>query len=178
MDTSRILDLVEDLGDTPYGLEAVDQRAHALQTASLALADGASDVLVVAALLHDIARHPRVRRGFPGLPHEQAGSLWTVPILGNEVAWLVGAHVPAKRYLVARDPAYADTLSKESVVTLRGQGGAMSAKEAALFEANALALDGVRLRRWDDAAKVVGGHEANRAELRAVLDRLRPPRAE
>jgi predicted HD phosphohydrolase len=61
--------------------------------------------------------------------------------------------VPAKRYLVAVDPAYHAGLSEASVRSLRVQGGPMTPEEAAEFEAHEWAEDAIALRRWDDAAK-------------------------
>jgi predicted HD phosphohydrolase len=42
--------------------ELVDNLTHALQCAALALADGADDELVVAALFHDVGYHERLKR--------------------------------------------------------------------------------------------------------------------
>ena len=47
-------------------------------------------------------------------------------------------------------------LSPPSVVSLALQGGPMSADETARFEANPFAIDALRLRKWDDDAKVSG----------------------
>ena len=52
-DVEEIIALYEDRGREHYG-EDVSQLDHALQCAALAQADGASDALVAAALLHDI----------------------------------------------------------------------------------------------------------------------------
>ncbi|MFM9014736.1 MAG: HD domain-containing protein, partial [Gemmatimonadota bacterium] len=48
-----VLALYERCGDDTYG-EDVTQNEHALQCAAIAEADGASEPLIVAALLHDI----------------------------------------------------------------------------------------------------------------------------
>ncbi len=45
--------------------------------------------------------------------------------------------------------------SPASVQSLALQGGPFSAEEVALFEANPHYADAVRLRGWDDEAKVV-----------------------
>jgi gamma-butyrobetaine dioxygenase len=55
--------------------------------------------------------------------------------------------------MCAVDPAYVETLSEASRVSLQLQGGPMSAEEAAEFEANEWHRDAVRLRRWDDEGK-------------------------
>ena len=148
-----VLSLVAGLAHLPYGLEPIDQLTHALQCAALAEATGAEDQLVVAALLHDIGRSRPVARAFAGLPHEVAGERFCRPRFGERVAWLVGQHVPAKRYLVAVDPTYHDGLSEESVVTLEHQGGPMDAAEVAAFERHPDHAEAAALRRFDDLAK-------------------------
>ena len=50
----EITRLFERQGGAAYFGEAVSQREHALQSAELAVREGAPDSLVVAALLHDI----------------------------------------------------------------------------------------------------------------------------
>jgi predicted HD phosphohydrolase len=63
-------------------------------------------------------------------------------------------HVRAKRYLVSVDRDYAARLSPLSQHSLTVQGGALAPAERAAFEALSFADAAVRLRRWDDAAKV------------------------
>jgi len=152
--------------------EPVDALAHALQCASLALAEGADDELVVAAALHDIGYHPQVVARFPGLPHEAAGAAFAADLLGERIAWLIAQHVPAKRYLVATDAPYAASLSDASVRSLVKQGGPMSRGEVEAFERQPGSRDAARLRRWDDAAKVPGAATCTLAELRVVFDRV------
>src|ERR1700749_1696905 len=159
MDNSKTLtaaglaELVNGLAGLPYGGEAVDQRQHALQCAGHAVAAGSDDELVLAAALHDIGRAEPVRAEFPGLPHEAAGEALARDRVGEEVAWLIGQHVPAKRYLVAVDEAYFGQLSPASVRSLERQGGPMDAAEVAQFGSHPRAEDAVALRGWDEAAK-------------------------
>ena len=68
----------------------------------------------------------------------------------------VRLHVDAKRYLCAVEPAYFEGLSPASVRSLTLQGGPFSEEEARRFIAQAQAPEAVRLRRWDDGAKVKG----------------------
>ncbi len=77
-------------------------------------------------------------------------------LLGDRVAGLVEAHVPAKRYLVATDGSYRSRLSPESTRTLAVQGGALGTDELSSFLSSPYAADAVALRRADDAAKVPG----------------------
>ena len=62
----RIADIFERRGAEAYLGEAVTVADHMLQTATLAMLEGASDTLIVAALLHDIGHFTgefgRVRR--------------------------------------------------------------------------------------------------------------------
>lgn len=140
--------------DLPYGGEAVDQLAHALQAGTLAARAGSRPALVAAALLHDIGRSPAVGAALPGAPHERAGAAYCTRLLGPEVGWLVGAHVLAKRALVATEPDYADTLSPVSIRSLAEQGGPADAAELHRFLRHPLAADAMLVRRWDDQAKV------------------------
>ena len=157
------------LAALPLRGEPVDQLAHAMQTAQLAIADGADDALVVAAALHDVARLPEVAGLHPGLPHEAAAARFCGDLLGSRVGWLVGAHVLAKRVLVATDPAYARGLSGASTSSLALPGGAAGGAELERFTGHTWATDALRLRRWDDLAKVPGAATPRPEDL---LDRM------
>jgi gamma-butyrobetaine dioxygenase len=150
-----------------YGGEAVSELAHALQCADLARAGGADEELQLACLLHDVGRYAvdqalvadtteatRVGPGARG--HHEVGAELIAPFVPERVAWAVGMHADAKRYLCATKPGYLDRLSPVSRHTLRLQGGVMSPAEAARFAAHPWHRDAVALRRWDDDAKVVG----------------------
>ena len=169
----ELVDLIDGLAGLPYGGEAVDQRRHALQCAGQAVAAGADDELVLAAALHDIGRAEPVRAEFPGLPHEQAGEAFARARLGAGVGWLIGQHVPAKRYLVAVDDAYFGQLSPASVRSLERQGGPMNTDEVAQFRSYPRAEDAVALRRWDEAAKDAEDPGLPMAELLSSFDRYR-----
>jgi predicted HD phosphohydrolase len=144
----------------PYDGEPVDQLEHALQCAALAREQHGDDAeFVVACLLHDIARAPAVA----GIPydgprehHGEAAARWLIPRVGARVAWLAEQHVPAKRFLVATDPAYRDQLSEVSQRTLLAQGGAMSEAEIAEFQTHADWKQAVALRLIDDLGKEPG----------------------
>ena len=75
-------------------------------------------------------------------------------LFDSSVTEPVRLHVAAKRYLCATDDTYMDQLSEPSRVSLALQGGPMSQEEVAEFEANPHYEAAVRLRRWDDLAKV------------------------
>lgn len=153
------------MADLPYGGEAVDQLAHALQTATLAADAGAPPRLVAAALLHDVGRSADVEAQLPGVPHERVAAAHCTRLLGRDVGWLVGAHVLAKRVLVRLEPEYAGTLSAVSTRSLAEQGGPAGDVELAAFRRHPLHEEALSLRRWDDAAKVPGASTRSVDEL-------------
>ncbi len=161
LSVDNILKLFRKRGDSEYGGEAVTQLQHALQCATLAEQARASSALIAAALLHDIGHlvHslPDDAPDF-GVDdaHEELGYRYLHSAFGEDVTEPVRLHVPAKRYLCATDNEYFDSLSAPSVTSLELQGGPMSADEVARFDAGPFAVDAVRLRRWDDLAKVPG----------------------
>lgn len=175
----------ETRGHAAYHGEAVSQTEHALQAACCAERVGASDALVVAALLHDLGHlvddpaEDLAERQIDGR-HEDAGAAWLASRFGPEVTEPVRLHVAAKRYLCAVDPQYAAGLSPASVRSLAVQGGPFTPAEAAAFAALPGAMEAVRLRRWDDAAKVPGlevpGLEHYRARIEALAAREAKPR--
>ncbi|MDZ7676407.1 MAG: HD domain-containing protein [Acidimicrobiales bacterium] len=138
-------------GNQPYD-ELVTETEHALQCADLAIDDGATDALIVAALFHDIGHviDPADEH------HELTGARYLRRRFGRDVAGPVGLHVEAKRYLVAVDPDYAGKLSVGSVASLELQGGPLPRHCVRSFEAARHWADAVALRRWDDAAKEPG----------------------
>jgi phosphonate degradation associated HDIG domain protein len=139
--------------------EAVTELEHGLQCAALAERDGADDATVAAALLHDVG-HLLVGDLFPidvalakDWKHEAVGARYLSRWFGPEVTEPIRMHVAAKRWLVARDPAYHAALSPSSVRSLVVQGGPMSEAECTAFEGEAGFVGAVAVRRWDDAGK-------------------------
>jgi phosphonate degradation associated HDIG domain protein len=153
--------LLEGKGSRRYGLSDVSQLQHALQAALLAEQCGCDVALVTAALLHDIGHMVHDLGENPaeaGIDdrHEELGSAWLAALFGSEVTEPVRLHVPAKRYLCATEPDYFAKLSPDSVLSLKLQGGPMSPDEVAAFGALPHAAAAVRLRRFDEDAKVAG----------------------
>ena len=72
----------------------------------------------------------------------------------RKVVRLVESHVEAKRYLTLRDPAYYEQLSDASRKTLEYQGGPMTAEEADAFEQYPLFDLIIKMRNWDEQAKI------------------------
>jgi phosphonate degradation associated HDIG domain protein len=151
----RIASLFENHGTAYYGGEAISQTAHALQCAQLAEQAGDPEALIVAALLHDIGHLMLAESLTTDMRHQETGADALRELFGEDVTEPVRLHVAAKRYLCAVDPAYFETLSPASVHSLSLQGGPHDAGQAAAFAAQPHATAAVRLRRYDDLAKVV-----------------------
>ena len=153
--------LLRERGHSEYGGESVTQVEHALQCASLAEQEEASACLIAAALLHDIGHllhHLPDDAPDTGVDdvHEELGYRYLTRIFGPAVTVPVRLHVPAKRYLCAKEKEYLQKLSEPSLVSLKLQGGPMTPSEAEVFERNPFGMDAVRVRRWDDIAKIPG----------------------
>jgi phosphonate degradation associated HDIG domain protein len=155
------------LGHRLYG-EDVTQAQHALQCAALAAQAGAPDSLVVAALLHDyghllegVAEEARPTRDER---HEMTGAALLGALFGPAVTQPIALHVAAKRYLCAVEPGYLEALSAASIHSLALQGGPFTPQAAISFDRLEGAADALRLRRYDDQAKipdaVIPGFEA------------------
>ncbi|HWB13554.1 MAG TPA: HD domain-containing protein [Pirellulales bacterium] len=158
-DVREIVELFESRGDSLYGGEAVTQLEHALQAALLAEEEGAPPELIAAALLHDVGH---LLHDLPddapdaGVDdrHENSAANYLGKRFSRRVTEAVRLHVAAKRYLCAVDERYLSSLSQPSIVSLQLQGGPMTPAEVAEFERHPYFDDSVRLRRWDDAAKI------------------------
>jgi phosphonate degradation associated HDIG domain protein len=156
---ASIAGLLEEKGSRRYGLAAVSQLQHALQAALLAEQTGGDAALVTAALLHDIGHMVHGLGEDPAADgvddrHEELGRAYLAALFGPAVTEPVRLHVAAKRYLCATEPDYFAKLSPDSVRSLALQGGPMSAAEVAAFDALPHAEAAVRLRRFDEGAKV------------------------
>jgi len=104
----------------------------------------------------------------------QAGALLSESRIRSEVIQPIALHVAAKRYVCAVEPGYLDGLSDASRLSLQLQGGPYSAPDAARFIARLYAADAVRLRRYDDLAKVVGAAAPDFAAYAPMMSRLSP----
>ena len=183
---SDILDRIEHWfalhGATSYEgnrRESVSALNHALQCAQLAEDARADAALVAAALLHDVGHFVAIddigEMEDVDDVHELRGVAVLVRDFPPAVIEPIRLHVAAKRYLTAVEPRYFRGLSPASVHSLAQQGGPMGAAELARFEALPFAEDAVRLRRWDDLAKLPGVRTPSLAYYLALADEARVP---
>ncbi|MCX2492811.1 HD domain-containing protein [Pedobacter sp. PF22-3] len=159
---NQIFNLYEKYGNQDYIGEPVSQLEHMSQAASLAMAEGYDDEVVLAAFFHDIGHlcaygeAVESMNGMGNLDHEQIGADYLLERgFSARLAKLVNGHVIAKRYLTFKYPEYYEKLSPASRVTLDFQGGPMNKEEALVFEKDPDADTIIRLRHWDDEAKAV-----------------------
>jgi predicted HD phosphohydrolase len=150
-----LVGLFAESGQRAYG-ESVSQLAHALQCAALARRDRADDEVVVAALLHDVGHLVDHGAEGPGHHHGGHGAALVRRFVPPRVAWLIEHHVVAKRYLCTVDARYVSELSPASQRSYVQQGARLQAEEQLALETVPWFADALRVRRWDDAAKVPG----------------------
>jgi [1-hydroxy-2-(trimethylamino)ethyl]phosphonate dioxygenase len=159
--TDTLFDLMSRRGTGLYGLSAVTQIEHALQSAKLATQRGLSDEVVIAALFHDVGHlfvgedRNLAAEGIDDL-HEETAANALVSVYGPAVAEPVRLHVAAKRYLCGANPDYYGKLSQDSKDSLALQGGPMTAEEMSAFDRLDHRSAALALRMIDDEAKVAG----------------------
>ncbi len=172
-----LVDLLAASAHHTYG-EQVTMLDHALQAAALAAADNAGDEMVLACLLHDVG-HLLARAGEWGLPsHAEVGARALQPLLSPAIVEPIRAHVRAKQYRVAVEPAYHDQLSLASQMSLAEQGGPLCTDAVRAFAASPFVAEALQLRSYDDAGKVHGltipPLETYRSLIDAALTPARP----
>ncbi|MFN0121996.1 MAG: HD domain-containing protein [Blastocatellia bacterium] len=173
---TRILVTLRERGHRQYG-EDVTELEHALQAAMLATRRGETPDLVAACLLHDYGHllhdmgEDIAGQGVDAA-HEEIGGAWLSQFFPATVTEPVCLHVAAKRYLCWRQPDYFAGLSEASRLSLRLQGGPMNDNEARIFARRPHAMAAVRLRQYDDAAKIPGLVTPDLTAYRDLLDSL------
>ena len=153
--------LFKDHGHIGYSGEGVTQLEHALQCAQLAESEGAPDELVTAALLHDLGHLLNLQGESPTVrgiddQHQYYAIPFIRPLFPPAVVEAIRLHVDAKRALCAQEPEYYEALSDDSKRSLTLQGGIFSRQETEAFMAKPFAESALRVRRWDDRAKIAG----------------------
>ena len=150
-----------------YGESAVSELEHALQCAELADHAGADEELVVACMLHDVARF--------AVPQEQiSDTLQSASVTADarghgEVAaelmhgllperslFCIRYHAEAKQYLCQTNESYRNKLSAASVATMKIQSSSTDQEKLNTLAAHEWWGDALRVRVWDDAGKVKG----------------------
>jgi phosphonate degradation associated HDIG domain protein len=158
---NEIFSLYERFGLADYYGEPVSQIEHMCQSAELAEEEGYEEDIILAAFFHDIGHlcehimAVSYMENFGVANHEiLAGNYLREKGFSEKIARLVENHVEAKRYLTFKYPEYYNKLSEASKMTLAKQGGMMDKTEANFFEMDSLHFLYVKLREWDDKAKL------------------------
>lgn len=157
----EIMALYHQFGDEDYIGEPVSQLEHMCQCAELAEKEGYDEEVILAAFFHDIGHFcehimpVQYMNGYGVVDHEKLGAdFLRCKGFSETVASLVENHVQAKRYLTYHFPEYYEELSEASKKTLEFQGGRMTLEEAMAFESDPLFDLHIKLRRWDEKAKL------------------------
>ena len=156
----EIIEIFRVKGGEDYAGEEITQLEHACQAAQLAEQQGFDDEVILAALLHDLGHllsddEEDDMDGFGVKDHEAVGANFLKEKgFSEKVTTLVNSHVAAKRYLCFANKRYFENLSEASKMTLAFQGGPMTEAEAKAFEQNPLKNLIIRMRTWDEEAKL------------------------
>ena len=171
----RIDRLFAERGHDEYHGEAVSQLEHALQTAQFAEQEGQPAAIIAAALLHDIGHllhghgEECAAQGIDDA-HEELGMRFLAKAFDDNVTEPVRFHVAAKRFLCSTDSSYFAKLSAASVLSLELQGGPMSLAECQTVQSNPHFTAAIRIREYDDRAKIVGLATPTLAHFRKYLE--------
>ncbi|HEV8285172.1 MAG TPA: HD domain-containing protein [Chitinophagaceae bacterium] len=157
----EIFSLYDQYGAADYIGEPVSQIEHMCQAAQLAEAEDYDEEVILAAFFHDIGHlcehifSVQSMDGYGTVDHESLGGQYLRDKgFSEKIARLVESHVEAKRYLTFKYPDYYNKLSEASKITLDKQGGIMDEIEAQQFERDHLQPLFIKIREWDDKAKI------------------------
>ena len=172
--------LFRDHGHIEYSGEPVTQLEHALQSAQRAEQAAAPMELVTAALLHDLGHLLNLQGDTPtarGIDdrHQYFAIPFLRPLFPPAVIEPIRLHVDAKRALCSLESEYYEALSEDSKRSLTLQGGVFSREQVKEFLAKPHAEDAMRVRRWDDAAKVAGAETPPLGHYLAIAARCALP---
>lgn len=175
---NEVIRLYEQYGGSEYAGEKVTQLEHMVQAARLAELEGYDEEVILAAFLHDIGhicvsvQEENAMNGWGIKDHEEVGAGYLREKgFSKRLARLVESHVEAKRYLTWKDPLYYEQLSDASKKTLEYQGGPMLTDEAKAFEEHPLFSLIIKMRHWDDTAKIEHLEVGNLDKYRAMMIR-------
>ena len=174
--TTELLQIYTAHGSADYIGEPITQQSHMLQAAYMAMKSGADNELILAAFFHDIGHlcanddAPKMD-GLGIVDHEGIGARFLASRgCSTRLCTLVESHVQAKRYLCWKNPKYLAQLSEASRGTLEFQGGPMTTEEANEFTNRKDYHDILRLRVWDEQAKIENGEEMDWNLLTTILN--------
>ena len=175
--TPFLAKLFAEQGQAAYLGEPVTMAEHMQQGAALAEQAGHDDLVIIAALLHDIGHFISAHGAFSMQDsedrwHEQAGADLLARFFPAPLVDAVRYHVAAKRYLCATEPDYYDRLSPASKHSLTLQGGVMGTDEAADFARQPHLNNILTVRRLDDAGKQAGLSVPDFASYIPKIDQL------
>ncbi|TVY64351.1 Uncharacterized protein LSUE1_G005908 [Lachnellula suecica] len=159
--TNNLISLLEDRGTGDYIGESISQLEHCLQCAHFGVQSGSDDETVIAALLHDIgqflpvdaAEDVQMASGASSVGrvgHETIGEEYLKSLgFGEHVSRLVGSHIShcCRRVILP-------WLIKRVKAEFEISGGAFVGDELEAFECDPLKVEMVKLRQWDDSAKI------------------------
>jgi 2-amino-1-hydroxyethylphosphonate dioxygenase (glycine-forming) len=154
---NELFTLYQKYGCSDYIGEDVSQVEHMTQAAMLAEHDNQPIEVVLAALFHDIGHLiEQDNRDYLGaINHEDIAYNYLKKIgIPEPIPTLVKGHVVAKRYLVTTDKKYYNRLSESSKQTLIQQGGLLTEQECRVFNMHPLSYYMLKIRHYDDKAKV------------------------
>lgn len=156
-----LFEMIANSGEADYIGENVTQLEHMCQAAERAEEQGNDDEVILGALFHDIGHFcseygdEEDMGGLGHISHDKVGADYLRERgFSERIAGIVENHVEAKRYLCVTKPGYHKKLSEASLKTLAFQGGPMSDEEVEAFEANPYYKDFIKVRAWDEMAKV------------------------
>ncbi|CAF1166868.1 unnamed protein product, partial [Didymodactylos carnosus] len=140
----------------------ITQYEHAIQAAYFTEKFDAADYeLIIAAFLHDIGHllgkdEDELMSDYGVMRHEIIGAEYLKQRhFSDRICRLIQNHVNAKRYLTYINNDYYNKLSDASKKTLEYQGGPMTQHEAEKFQQDPLFNLCLKLRSFDEAAKLV-----------------------
>lgn len=150
-----------------YGDSSVSEQEHALQCAELADGAGADEALVMASLLHDVARFAvpqemvldtlqNAESHQDAKSHGEMAAQLLANLLPPRALFCIRYHGEAKQYLCETSPGYREKLAEASITTMRIQSRETSAEQLSTLASHQWWKDALRVRAWDDAGKVSG----------------------
>lgn len=157
----QCFDLYRKYGESDYIGEDVSQNEHMIQSAMLAEQHGEPIHIILACFFHDIGhliQEYHQKMNHLGVKHHEkiGAQLLRNSGIPEPIPTLVEHHVKTKQYKVFKFKNYHNTLSNASKNTLILQGGQMTPEQAFEFEQHPLFLSFMKIRHYDDHAKVIG----------------------